>query len=92
MSDVSADAPSGVVDLGTIDGKLGFNRIVAVLETTVRTPGTPDTMRSLQGIWHPASQTLTLCETAAYVMDPADPDGGSDLADGDVLRLVLIGV
>lgn len=90
-SDVSADVPSGVLDLGALEEQLGFHRILAVLDWTVRSPGTPDTMRTLQAaVWHPASKTLTFCETGTYTIDPIEPD--TDLINGDVIRLVLIGV
>ena len=81
-SDVSADYSSGY-DIRGAKAKCGFGQIVAVLSCSSRSSS--DTLATFKGIFDPATGKLRLYNNATEAV--AD----STIADGDVLRLVLLG-
>lgn len=86
-SDVSVDYSSGF-DLATNASKMGFRKVLAVLDATIR--ASAGTERGVQYQWSGTTGKLRFKETVVNTIDDADAD--VDIIDADVVRMVVIGV
>lgn len=86
-SAASSDYSSGF-DLQTNAGKMGLNRVVAVLDAYVRASN--DTVKSLKYLYDCSTGKLRFAKTVVGTLSEAA--GGSEIVDNDVVRLVVLGV
>lgn len=88
-SDVSVDYSSGFDINGNADN-MGFHKIFGVIAATIR--ASAGTLRALLPLWDANTGKLRFYENAAAAgaFDEADVD--VEMADNDVVRMVVIGV
>lgn len=86
-SDVSVDYSSGF-DIAGNAGKMGFRKIFHVLDATIRAAA--GTVRGLNSVWDANAGKLRFAETCINAID--DPEADTDIIDGDIIRMVVIGV
>lgn len=86
-SDVSVDYSSGF-DIAGNAAKMGFRRIFGVLEATIRSSA--GVVRGLQPRWDPNNGKLRFLEAVINAADDGEPD--TDLIDGDIVRMWVVGV
>lgn len=89
VGNADVDSPTGGIDLQGNARKMGFNRVVAVLDAYVRV-GNDDTVKGMKHIYNCANGKLLFTETVTATLDEQESD--TDLVDGDVIRLVVLGV
>jgi hypothetical protein len=84
------DFPAAGADLQVQATKMGFHRIVHVLDASVRTAATPPVYKGLKHIWYPNTGKLSFIEDVALTLNEQEAD--TDIVDTDIIRLVVIGV
>jgi hypothetical protein len=88
-SDVGTDY-SGGFNIGALAAQMGLSKILFFVQASIRAAA--GTHRLLLPSWDVANGKLMFGENAAAVgaFDQVDPD--TDIVDGDIIRVVLIGV
>ncbi len=90
MSDVSADYSSGV-DLDAVKGQVGFSHLLGVIPLSVRTSA--NALRFCTPLWDMNTKKLRIFLTGAVSDFMAETaTDGTDIADGDIVQAIFIGV
>lgn len=88
--DYSAVGGAEGLDVGGSADKMGFHKIFMVIGATLR--ASAGDMTALLPLYDADTGKLRLCENAAAIGEFPDATLDTDINDGDIVRMVVVGV